>query len=112
MLGYKMNWHRTYGAIYNDNRDSIDGNDYTYVSYVQDGILLIAKIQNIDSSAKTFDPVLQKLVSSFQTSHVNATSMLREDQNAWNAVTELFSSGEATPYYGYEDLLLGVRKQP
>ena len=34
MLGYTMNWHRTYGAIYNDNRDSIDGNDYTYVSYV------------------------------------------------------------------------------
>ena len=34
MLGYTMNWHRTYGAIYNDNHDSIDGNDYTYVSYV------------------------------------------------------------------------------
>ena len=74
--------------------------------------MLIVKIQNIDSSAKTFDPVLQKLVSSFQTSHVNATSILREDQNTWNTVRELFLSDETHPYYGYEDYLLEVRKQP
>ena len=49
MLGYKLDWHKTFGAIYNDNNDSKDGNDYTYVSYVQDGLLIIVKILNIDS---------------------------------------------------------------
>ena len=93
MLGYRLDWHKTFGAIYNDNQDSKDGNDYTYVSYVQDGLLVIVKILNTDSSAMKFDPISQKLVSSTQRSQLNATSLLREDEGAWRALKELLAEG-------------------
>ena len=64
IFGDKLYWHRTFGAIYNDNHDVNDGQDYTYASYIDDGLLTIVKLHNQDSEAMKFDPVQQKLISS------------------------------------------------